>query len=246
MPDRPIVAITACTHPRGFEFRDPSVSLSHNYPQVIARLGGVPVVVPNVDTMPESAADCFDALVLTGGGDVDTTLYKEEPEEVDGAAMLVDRLRDDLEIALIRRFVDTGKPILAICRGMQILNVALGGTLYVDLPTELPSDVSHAENDRPREGVHRITIDNASHLFRIAGSTELLVNSTHHQAVRRPGRGLTVTAVADDGTIEGIELPSHPFCVGIQFHPERLYEGEKFVFEELFIELLSASRPLPS
>ena len=138
----------------------------------------------------------------------------------------------------MRRAVETGLPVLAICRGIQLLNVALGGTLYIDLPTETDSPVVHRASDRPQDGVHRVTVTRSSRLFDITGLETATVNSTHHQAVKDLGKGLVVSATADDGVIEGIEMPEHPFLLGVQFHPERLIVDSANPFSGLIPEFV--------
>jgi len=239
---RPLALITSCTQKKGFEFRDASVSLSLDYAEALAAAGALPLVVPNAPLVPASVADRMDGLVLTGGGDVDPALFKDRPGAVDALALGIDRPRDDLETALIRAAVTDDTPILAICRGMQILNVALGGTLYIDLPTEVGGEVPHRSSDRSRDGVHAVEIEEDTLLRRIAGAGSLAVNSTHHQAVRDLGEGLRVSARAEDGVIEGVELRDHPFCVGIQFHPERLEAGGEPVLASIFEAFTAACR----
>lgn len=239
---KPLVAITSCTQRKGYEFRDPSVSLSLAYAEALAAAGAVPLTIPNARLDVPALVARIDGLILTGGGDVDPELFRDQPSEVDALAAGVDRLRDDLEIALIRRTIEADRPVLAICRGMQILSVARGGTLYVDLPTEVGGEVPHRATDQPREGVHSVEIEEGSLLRRLVGAGTLAVNSTHHQAVRDPGRGLRVTARAEDGVIEAVESTSPSFLLGIQFHPERLDGGGGLLLSRIFEAFVEACR----
>ena len=240
----PLIAITSCSQRKGFEFRDESVSLSLDYARKVAAFGGMPLVLPSLDL--DAAALCarVDGLVLTGGGDVETSLFQDRPGPYDDLATLIDETRDNLEIELCRRAVETGLPTFGICRGIQILNVALGGTLYIDIPSEVKDPVSHRESDHPKEGDHRITIDRSSRLHRISGLTSLDVNSTHHQAVKDLAPGLTATATSDDGIIEALEAPDHPFLIAVQFHPERLLHEGRSPFDPLWGAFLRACASL--
>ena len=150
--------------------------------------------------------------------------------------------RDALEFELVRRAVDEGLPLLAICRGMQVLNVALGGTLWQDVPSQLPAAGPHSQTaprDEPTHGVK--LLGEGTRLYAAAGARELRVNSFHHQAVKALGRGLREVAWADDGLVEGIEMPEHPFAVGVQWHPEDLV-GRDPAAQGLFEALLVAAR----
>ena len=237
-----MIAITTCTHPRGFEFRDPSLSLSLDYAQEVVKAGGMPLAIPNVPLDYSTLVDSVDGLLLTGGGDVETALYGDAPGALRELATFIDPQRDELEMALVRRAVETGLPVLAICRGIQLLNVALGGTLYIDLPTETDSPVVHRASDRPQDGVHRVTVTRSSRLFDITGLETATVNSTHHQAVKDLAAGLVVSATADDGVIEGVEMTGHPFLLGVQFHPERLTVDGANPFSRLIPEFVRICR----
>jgi putative glutamine amidotransferase len=169
--------------------------------------------------------DTMDGIVATGGEDVHPEEYGEAPISELG---VVDRARDRFELALIMRAVERGRPVLAICRGIQALNVALGGTLYQDLRTQLPGSCIHQPAPLwEREGRlapcgHEVSVTEGSLLAATVGRRRLDVNSYHHQAVNRPGPGVRVAARAPDGVIEAIELPACRFVLGVQWHPELL------------------------
>jgi putative glutamine amidotransferase len=173
-------------------------------------LAGADPILKEIDNIPQLAD--FDGLMLTGGVDVDPALYGETRHPATEEA---DPRRDAVESELLREALEMDRPVLAICRGLQILNVAEGGDL-----------IQHIENHRQAETVrstpsHRIVIEPGSLLSTIAGTREMLVNSRHHQAVRTPGKGLRVTAVdPDDGTIEALERPDKRFVLAVQWHPE--------------------------
>jgi putative glutamine amidotransferase len=194
-------------------------SLYHGYADSIWRVGATPVVLtppPSslaaIDRYVEAALSC-DAICLTGGDDVDPRLYGEEPSE---HVTQLDAGRDAAELAAVRAAVDAGIPVLGICRGIQLIAVALGGSLHQDLPTA--GYPGHWEESRQAEPVHRVTAEAGSlALTALAGATS--VNSIHHQAVRDPGPLLSATARAEDGVIEAVETTG---VLGIQWHPERL------------------------
>jgi putative glutamine amidotransferase len=216
----PIIAIAPCDK-------------LHDYEESIRRVGGeVRILDPERDT-PESVIASVDALLLPGGNDVLPSLYGEA---ADPSFEPAEPGRDDYELELARRASDADLPLLAICRGVQVLNVARGGSLYQDIthPTVTDSRVSIA---------HDIWITAGSVLDRLLKDRETgdvcQVNSRHHQAINAIGTGLVVTATAPDGTVEAVEDPSKRFCVGVQWHPENFYRtGE---FRPLFEGLVEAA-----
>jgi putative glutamine amidotransferase len=218
---RKIVGIT-CSTQAAKEEAGPRQMLNRAYVWAIERAGGVPVILP-ATTEPEVVArylGVLDGLLLSGGVDVAPALYRQEEHPKLGT---VDTDRDTLEMPLIREAVAQDMPIFAICRGIQALNVALGGTLYQDLPSERPSEIAHQQSERkiPREcPSHVVRILPESRLRAIVGSEEMATNSFHHQALREVAEGLAVTAFAPDGVIEAVESPTHRHIVAVQFHPE--------------------------
>lgn len=178
---------------------------------------------------PASAIEGLDALVLTGGGDVDPKHYGE-PEGPGFSA--AEPGRDAFEIDLARAALDRGLPLLAICRGVQVLNVAAGGSLVQDIPTEVPGALDHQVATTPSAIAHEVWVTAGSKLAslmadRLEGDA-LLVNSRHHQAVKAIAPGFVATATAPDGVIEAIERPDLPFCVGVQWHPENFWRTGEF------------------
>jgi putative glutamine amidotransferase len=166
----------------------------------------------------------LDGLLLSGGEDVNPVLYGEQSEPCMGQ---VDAERDVAELGLARKWLASGRPLLAICRGHHVLNVTLGGTLYQDIATYIPHALDHGYAPaRPMEKlVHPVTLDPRSMLATILGGTSFEVNSAHHQAVKALGNKLTAVAHADDGVVEAIELQGHPFCIGVQWHPEAMVKA---------------------
>jgi putative glutamine amidotransferase len=229
---RPTILVTAGVAEQGAEFSDFSISLSNRYQVALEGSGAVPLVLPStVD--PETIAECVsrsDGVMLTGGEDVEPRLYggrmpgalrRKVKTTPDGGG------RDYRELLVIKEVFRQRKPLLAICRGHQLLNVALGGTLYADLPSQLPGKINHGRLDCPSETVHEVRLTPHSLIARIISGQTLGVNSTHHQAVREVAEPLTATAVSGDGVVESLELKPHmaqwlPFCLSVQFHPERL------------------------
>jgi putative glutamine amidotransferase len=181
----------------------------------------------------------LDGLMLSGGGDVDPKQYGSDPSPL---VKGVDADRDDAELALAREALRVGMPILAICRGIQVLNVALGGTLYQDIPTQLPEALPHSPaEDEPRDAsAHLVRFTAGSRLARILDRTEMQVNSFHHQALWDVAPDLTVTARASDDVIEAAEHVTHPFCVAVQWHPE-VPIGNDSGMEHLFAAFVAAA-----
>ena len=250
MKSRPLVLITPCSERKGAEFADRSLSLSDRYPRAIIAAGGMPWVLPcwPAERIVAEAVRRCDGVMLTGGDDIQPKLYsKGLPRRLEQTVSPADSTRDLLELLLIREVFQQRKPLLAICRGQQILNVALGGTLIVDIPRQLPRALNHRRLDRKDKIVHKVALTPGSILNKIAGKQTLGVNSSHHQSVGRVSGSLCVTAVSPDGVVEGLELaePARgrlPWLVAVQFHPERLFEKHD-VFLELFRSFIRACVP---
>ena len=217
-----VVAVTARrSRDEGVE----RAALNVAYVRALADAALVPVIVPP-QLAPEAAGPLLDAvagLVLTGGEDVDPARYGAAPHPMLGDT---DSGRDAMELALIAAARQRGLPILAICRGIQILNVALGGTLYQDLLSERPGPIDHANET----SCHGLEVAPDSRLFRTIGMQRGSVNSRHHQAVRDLAPGLVATAWADDGVIEAAEpaMAGEPWMLAVQWHPEDEVEGALF------------------
>ena len=198
-----------------------------SYTEAITEAGGVPLLIPLglTEAALLTVLDRVDGVLLPGGGDI-------EPEFYRGRSHLslwgIDSERDRTELILAREAVQQRKPILAICRGIQVLNVALGGTLWEDIGSMVPNALEHdLTNGTPRNHLaHPVQIRPDSHLARIIGKTECKVNSIHHQAIRDLAPELMVTAHAPDNVIEGAEIPDHPFAVAVQWHPENLISDD--------------------
>ncbi|HEX3622319.1 MAG TPA: gamma-glutamyl-gamma-aminobutyrate hydrolase family protein [Acidimicrobiales bacterium] len=216
---KPIIGISA--YPRVVETATGPALLhtaSRFYVEGVERAGGVPVILPILD--PDVVDDLLavvSGLLLTGGGDVQPSRYGARPV---AETHNVDPLRDAFEIRLIQAAIGLDMPLLATCRGMQVLNVAMGGSLIQHVPAVTGQGHDHA--DRWREGVHRVKVEPDSHLAEALGATEVAVNSIHHQAVDQAAPGTRAVAWAEDHTVEAIEVPGSPHVVAVQWHPELL------------------------
>jgi len=182
----------------------------------------------------------LDGLVLTGGGDIDPARFGQarHPRVDDVSAA-----RDELELGLTRRAVDENVPLLAICRGIQVLNVALGGTLVQDIPGERPGPIAHSQSEPRQQPTHAVKVmGEGTRLGRVLGALELDVNSMHHQAIDRLGAGLREVAWAPDGIIEGVEMSGDDrFVLGVQWHPEELVAHDRAA-RNLFAAVVDVAR----
>ena len=217
-----------------------TATLLSPYATAIESAGGLPLLLPyteRADTVARFVTLC-DGFFFTGGVDIHPSRYGQA---VSPACGDVQALRDTLEFAVWEQVLPTGKPILGVCRGAQLINVALGGTLYQDVPTERPSDIAHRQTEGKFEYSHDVVIVEDTPLHRLCGQSRMRGNSFHHQAIRTLGQGLEVMAHAEDGVIEAVWLPSHPYLRAYQWHPERLYRKDEYN-RTLFDEFISASK----
>jgi putative glutamine amidotransferase len=221
-----IVAVTATADTRlGGAHR---VRLNSVYVTALEVAGLIPLVIPPLSSAAaaRSVIAAVDGLVLTGGEDVDPALYGQTPHE---RLSTVNRLRDETEIALVHAAREMRKPVLAICRGPQLLNVALGGTLIQDISSCVPDALPHdAEgvHDVRNVRAHDVTIEPGSRIAAAVGETRIRVNSLHHQSILEPAPGLRVTALAPDGIIEGVESKDPGWwAVAVQWHPEEMTDS---------------------
>jgi len=213
--------------------------LADAYGQAVRRAGGVPLLLPVQTGLPAPAMLArLDGLLLTGGGDMDPAVFGLRPHARVGS---VDLLRDQMEVDLARAAIEAGKSILGICRGAQVLNVALGGDLYTDVADQFSPQIRHdCYDDLPRDYLaHGLRLLPGSRLQTALGVCETRVNSLHHQAVDRLGDGLKAVAWSPDGLVEGIELNGDSFVVGVQWHPECLPESAEML--SLFAEFIHAA-----
>jgi putative glutamine amidotransferase len=198
--------------------------------------------VLEVTESPKKVLEEIHGLLLTGGGDVDPVFYGEDG---DPSIQDAEPGRDEFEIDLARRAIEANLPVLAICRGAQVLNVAAGGSLVQDIPSAVETDLPHTVERPKNEIAHDVSVTPGSRLERVLGTAvstahTCRVNSRHHQSVGRVGRSLTPSATAPDGVIEAIEAPSADYCIGVQWHPENFWRtGE---FKSLFDSFVETAR----
>jgi putative glutamine amidotransferase len=247
MKRRPVILVAPSTAPKGAEFSDPSISLSNRYTDAVIAAGGLPQIFPATTArwvITEAVKRC-DGVMLTGGDDIAPNLYaKDLPKKLAKTVGPVEPDRDQWEADLIADIFALQKPLLGICRGHQMLNVALGGTLVVDIATQVPGALNHRRMDRKTEPVHDVKIAPDSLLARVTGRQTLGVNSTHHQAIGTVAQPLRVVAESSDGVIEAVELKEPrrmPFLLSVQFHPERLIDSNG-LFLQLFRSFVAACR----
>jgi putative glutamine amidotransferase len=229
--ERPIIGIATQTQ-HAVPGRSPLAwIMGQRYVRALTDAGAVPWIIPLLPDEPEVLRQIYDrlhGLLLTGGVDVDPVHYAQARRELCGES---DPARDATELLLLRWALAEGKPIFGICRGIQILNVACGGTLYQDIAAELPGALKHdyfPTPARPQRDllVHPARVLVPSRLGSILQVEEVQVNSMHHQGIRELGRGLRATAFAPDGLIEGVEGANGQFLVAVQWHPEELVDTQ--------------------
>lgn len=194
------------------------------YMKVLEQCGALPIMLPLTSDEEEltQSLELCDGLLLTGGHDVDPSLYHEQPKATCGVPC---KERDSMESLLLGKALEKDMPVFGICRGIQFLNAYLGGTLYQDLPTEYDSAIEHHMEPPYDRTAHKVTILADTVLADILGAGELPVNSYHHQAVRDIAPGVTKMAISEDGLVEAISVDGKKFAVGVQWHPEFSYEN---------------------
>ncbi len=236
MSARPAIGITI-----GYDQRRAGLHLlRQDYVRSVEQAGGLPLVVATLGAADApQLLDRVSGLLLSGGSDVDPALYGEPRHP---SVTHVVRERDEFEIALAREALLRDLPLLAICRGQQVLNVAAGGTLVQDIPSQLPNGVDHDPERERWETAHEVEVLPGTRLRAILGKDRVAVNSFHHQAVKDVGRGLVVSARSSrDAVIEGVEAPERRFALGVQWHPEGFW-NQREGFAPLFEALVEAAR----
>jgi len=216
-----------------------------DYMESVRRAGGEPIEVAAGGEAPAHLLARVDGVMLTGGGDVDPMLYGETPHATFQAA---EAGRDAFEIALTRAAIAANVPFLAICRGMQLLNVAMGGTLIQDIPTQVPGALEHSVPEPRAHVAHEVWVAKESQLSillaeHMEDGETCHVNSRHHQSVATVAPGFVVTATSPDGVIEAMEKPGAAFCIGVQWHPENFWRtGEFRSLFEGFVQAANARK----
>jgi putative glutamine amidotransferase len=229
---QPVIGLTLDHEPAGGWSQFPWYAIRENYCAAVRRAGGLPVLLPHAPDDAGAYLDRIDGLIVTGGGfDVDPALFGAAARHP--SVKTKDR-RTAFELAATRDALARDIPVLGICGGQQLLNVALGGTLIQHIPDEVPGALPHRQPNPRDEPSHTVRIVAGTLLRRIAGADALAVNSAHHQAVKAAGPGVIVDAVAEDGVVEGIEDPRRRFCLGVQWHPEfALSDADRRIFGAL-------------
>jgi putative glutamine amidotransferase len=238
----PVIGLTSITIPSDEKNRPPRLGQNQTYVQALLQAGAAPLLIPHIcdHRLLRAAYEGLHGLLLSGGEDIAPGRYGELVHEKCGTPSLE---RDETELMLTRWAVEEGKPLLAICRGIQVLNVALGGSLYQDIEAQVPGAARHDwYPGHPRNlRAHSVACQEGSRLAGIVGSQSLEVNSLHHQAIKDLAPDLQVTGRAPDGIVEAVEALDHPFSLGVQWHPEELV-GEDVQARRLFDALVQASR----
>lgn len=229
---KPIIGVTMTTN-------NGQYCINEAYVKSIIQAGGIPVTIPfGVDSDAEQLLEGIDGLLLTGGVDVHPHFFDEEPHIKIGDIMLE---RDEVELKLTEAALKKTMPMLGICRGLQLLNVALGGTLYQDINSQYEhTPILHKQNARRKEASHFIEITKDSQLYEIIGKEKIAVNSFHHQALKKVPDIFKITAKASDGIIEAFEMKEYPYCVGVQWHPEEMAIAEDEHAKNLFKSFIDA------
>lgn len=230
---KPIIGITT------FESEEKGYHrIKSNYINSVFAAGGIPINIPIIHEEKDYDAylDILDGIIFTGGLDVSPLSYNENPlKEINSTSSI----RDKYEMGLFKKAYERKLPILGICRGLQVANVVLGGSLYQDIYVQVPGVLGHQPDDMPNdEFYHSINIKKDTKLFNIFRSEKVFVNSLHHQAIKELGEGLVIAALSEDGIIEAVEPTDDRFLIGLQFHPEDLtkkYEEFLNIFKELVL-----------
>lgn len=206
------------------------IRLNNTYVEAVAKGGGVPLIIPVIKGIDDidPYLDIVDGIIFTGGEDVSSLFFHEEPiKEVDYICIT----RDRMEIELFKRAYERGIPILGICRGLQLINIVLGGTLYQDINAQRPNSLGHLCGYNVQQGYHTIDIVADSILYDIFKEESLIVNSQHHQSIKDLAADLKITSRAKDGIVESIESTNDKWVLGVQFHPEAMIDEDNNFIE---------------
>jgi putative glutamine amidotransferase len=228
----PLIGVTT-------QISEKKVHVNRDYMQAIMEAGGIPIAIPFLSNRTElqQLVHALDGLLLSGGEDIDPQIYDEDPHPA------LDELapeRDNLEMRVLGLFLEQDKPIFAICRGCQVLNVEMDGDLYQDLPSQKSPSMNHNQKAPRDYAYHSISIKQESLLFRVLQEEKIRVNSYHHQAAKQVKAPLVVSAWASDGVIEAIESTTHTYVLGVQWHPESMAVANDPHAKRLFLAFIEA------
>ncbi len=229
---KPIIGLTATRIPNKDNL--PTFAVNWPYALSVSMASGLPILIPNnlSDEDLDQLLERLDGVLFTGGYDIEPERYGSQPHP---KVELVDKSRDRVECRLVEATIAARKPFLGICRGMQVINIALGGTLYEDLAEQFNSNISHDNHNKPRDYMaHGIRVERATLLSEIIPCNQTQVNSLHHEGVRQLADGLVASATSPDGLVEALEVPAVRFGLAVQWHPEELQEfaGMRRLFQE--------------
>ena len=207
------------------EISEPKLTLFQKYTECIEAAGGLPVIIPYAqdDATLDGYVNLCDGFLFTGGVDISPHYYGEEIRDGCGK---ISPVRDEFELSFVEKVLFFDKPAIFICRGIQLLNVALGGTLYQDIDSEYETDIPHKQKEEKYEFSHEVYIEKDSPLFELFKKEKIRANSFHHQAIKELAPSLIAGAYADDGIIEAVYSSEHEYVRGYQWHPERLYDKD--------------------
>lgn len=218
MTTTPVIGFTLDYETKETYSKKPWYAIRENYLTSISEFGAVPLPLPHELALVERYLEMIDGLIVTGGAfDIPPAMYGDATQH--DTVVTKDR-RTAFEIAMTKGAIARHMPVLGICGGQQLLVVALGGTLIQHIPDNVPGALEHEQKNSRDEPGHTVAIQRDTLLHRITGVEEIAVNSAHHQAAASVPDGMIINAIAPDGVIEGIEYPAHPFCLGVQWHPE--------------------------
>lgn len=219
---RPAIGITPDFNEKPTDSSAPRYELKQAYADAVLRAGGLPFILPYSDdpTCIDAYLDRVSGLLVTGGAfDIPPEAYGDTARDGLGA---LKHSRTAFETALMQAALKRNMPVLGICGGMQLLNVVMGGSLFQDILKEVQNSKDHEQKHDRTQPAHPIDVKDGTLLCESLGKGQVMVNSTHHQAVKAPGKNVIVSATSPDGVVEAIEVPSHPFALGVQWHPELL------------------------
>lgn len=241
---RPVIGIPCQADFRAGSKR-PVYGNNRTYVHAVESAGGLPILIPMLNDLSElqELLPRLDGVLFSGGIDMQPSLYGAQPHPAEDEP---DPRLDEFELTIASWVLEEDLPVLGVCRGMQLLNVLQGGTLYQDIASQCSGALNHCRRDRPRtELTHAVTVAEGSRMERVLGKRQVSVNSLHHQAIKDPGRGIRISGWAEDGIAELMEMPEKRFVLGIQGHPEELY-GDVSVFARFFKAFVRACANLSS
>lgn len=227
---RPIIGITS-RHDREKNW----MNLPDAYVKAVQRNGGTPIILPPHEEIDiDQHISLIDGLIISGGPDVDPMLYEEQPKPKQGS---ISPLRDEYEIKLVKQALDVDKTIFAICRGAQVLNVALGGTLIQDTDSQVKDPVKHRQEAPASYGTHTVWLRENSKIRKIFCKEKIITNSFHHQAVKEPGEDVVPTGWASDDVVEAFEVEGKSYVLAVQWHPEHMDNEMNKLFKAMIEEV---------